>query len=143
MVCDLRFAPATARRDDQLHLNEVTGPIFKIHDDPRMTPLGRWRRKTSIDELPQLLNVLRGEMSIVGPRPLPAEQVAANLELLAPRHEVRAGMTGWWQTNGRSEVDADEALRLDLFYIENWSLALDLYILLKTIGAVSSGRGAY
>ncbi len=117
--------------------------FFKIHNDPRLTAAGRLLRRFSLDELPQLINVLRGEMSIVGPRPLPAEQVAANLELLAPRHEVRAGMTGWWQTNGRSEVDADEALRLDLFYIENWSLALDLYILLKTFGAVSSGRGAY
>ncbi len=117
--------------------------FFKVYNDPRLTPAGRMLRRFSLDELPQLINVLRGEMSIVGPRPLPAEQVAANLELLAPRHEVRAGMTGWWQTNGRSELDADEALRLDLFYIENWSLALDLYILLKTIGAVSSGRGAY
>lgn len=117
--------------------------FFKVRNDPRLTPVGRMLRRLSLDELPQIINVLRGEMSIVGPRPLPAEQVAANLELLAPRHEVRAGMTGWWQTNGRSEVDADEALRLDLFYIENWSLALDLYILLKTIGAVSSGRGAY
>lgn len=117
--------------------------FFKVTNDPRLTPVGRILRRLSLDELPQLINVLRGEMSLVGPRPLPAEQVAANLELLAPRHEVRAGMTGWWQTNGRSELDAEEAVRLDLFYIENWSLALDLYILLKTIGAVLSGRGAY
>ena len=122
---------------------DVSEPFFKVDDDPRLTAVGRFIRRYSLDELPQLVNVLRGEMSIVGPRPLPAEQVAANLELLAPRHEVRAGMTGWWQTNGRSSVGPFDSVRLDLFYIENWSLALDLYILLKTIGAVVSSRGAY
>ncbi len=82
-------------------------------------------------------------MSLVGPRPLPAEQVAANEQLLAPRHEVRAGITGWWQIGGRSELDSYEAIRLDLFYIDNWSLGLDLYILLKTLGIVIARRGAY
>ena len=82
-------------------------------------------------------------MSIVGPRPLPADQVAANLELLGPRHEVQAGMTGWWQVNGRSRVVPQEAIRLDQFYIENWSLSLDLYIVLKTFGAVLGQRGAH
>ena len=120
-----------------------TEAFFKVDDDPRLTSTGKFLRRFSLDELPQLINVIRGEMSIVGPRPLPAEQVAANLELLEPRHEVRAGMTGWWQTNGRSHLGPLDSVRLDLFYIENWSLALDLYILLKTVGAVWSGRGAY
>ena len=118
-------------------------PFFKMQDDPRLTRVGRVLRRFSLDELPQLINVWRGEMSLVGPRPLPEDQVVANLETLAARHEVRAGITGWWQINGRSDVDPDEALRLDLFYIENWSLTLDLYVLLKTFGAVVARRGAY
>jgi lipopolysaccharide/colanic/teichoic acid biosynthesis glycosyltransferase len=86
---------------------------------------------------------MKGDMSLVGPRPLPAEQVANNLELLGPRHEVHAGMTGWWQIQGRSEVeDPHDAVKLDLFYIENWSLSLDFYILLKTVGVVLAKRGA-
>ena len=124
-------------------LIDLTKPFFKMRDDPRLTPLGRILRTTSLDELPQLWNVIRGDMSLVGPRPLPVEQVAANLELLEQRHEVRAGLTGWWQVNGRSEVEVDRALQMDLFYIENWSLSLDLYILLKTIGILLAGRGAY
>ena len=82
-------------------------------------------------------------MSLVGPRPLPADQVAANLELLSSRHEVPAGVTGWWQINGRSSVSFEEAVRMDLFYIENWSLSLDLYILLKTVGCVVARKGAH
>jgi exopolysaccharide biosynthesis polyprenyl glycosylphosphotransferase len=122
---------------------DLTRPFFKLQDDPRLTPIGRVLRPISLDELPQLWNVIRGDMSLVGPRPLPAEQVAAHLELLGPRHEVRAGITGWWQIRGRSELEYEEALRLDLFYIENWSLSLDLYILLKTLGALVVRRGAY
>ncbi len=118
-------------------------PFFKIVDDPRLTWIGKILRRTSIDELPQLLNVIRGEMSLVGPRPLPVDQVAANLELLNPRHEVQAGVTGWWQINGRSTVDAKAALQMDLFYIENWSLALDTYIVLKTAGSLVTRKGAY
>ena len=124
-------------------LIDLTKPFFKMRDDPRLTRIGRILRATSLDELPQLWNVLRGDMSLVGPRPLPADQVAANQELLEPRHEVRAGLTGWWQVNGRSEVEVERALQMDLFYIENWSLSLDLYILLKTIGILLAGRGAY
>ena len=128
--------------DGTIHL-DTSVPFFKMESDPRLTGIGKIIRRLSIDELPQLWNVIVGEMSIVGPRPLPADQVAANQELLSPRHEVPAGLTGWWQVNGRSGVTVEEALRLDLFYIENWSLSLDLYILLKTFGAVALGRGAY
>ncbi len=122
---------------------DVSSPFFKLGDDPRVTTIGKYLRRFSLDELPQLLNILEGEMSLVGPRPLPAEQVAANRELLGPRLEVPAGMTGWWQINGRSEVTPEEALQLDQFYIENWSLTLDLYILLKTFGVVLKRQGAW
>jgi exopolysaccharide biosynthesis polyprenyl glycosylphosphotransferase len=122
---------------------DTTKPFFKLQSDPRLTRIGRFLRRFSLDELPQFWNVLTGEMSIVGPRPLPANQVAANPELLSPRHVVPAGVTGWWQTNGRSRVTPEEALRLDLFYIENWSLTLDLYVVLKTFGAVVGRQGAY
>jgi lipopolysaccharide/colanic/teichoic acid biosynthesis glycosyltransferase len=122
---------------------DTSRPFFKLESDPRLTRVGRLLRRLSIDELPQLWNVLTGDMSIVGPRPLPADQVAANADLLGPRQAVPAGVTGWWQINGRSRVTAEEALRLDLFYIENWSPSLDLYILMKTFGAVIAGRGAH
>jgi exopolysaccharide biosynthesis polyprenyl glycosylphosphotransferase len=122
---------------------DTSKPFFKLQSDPRLTRVGAFLRRFSLDELPQFWNVITGDMSIVGPRPLPADQVAANAELLSPRHVVPAGVTGWWQTNGRSRVTPEEALRLDLFYIENWSLTLDLYIVLKTFGAVLGRQGAY
>jgi exopolysaccharide biosynthesis polyprenyl glycosylphosphotransferase len=122
---------------------DPTVPFFKIDQDPRITRIGHRLRKWSLDELPQLWNVVKGEMSLVGPRPLPTEQVAANLELLGPRHEVPAGMTGWWQINGRSDVAPTQAVRLDAFYIENWSLAFDFYITLKTLATVVERKGAY
>jgi exopolysaccharide biosynthesis polyprenyl glycosylphosphotransferase len=122
---------------------DTSVPFFKLKSDPRTTRVGTWLRKSSIDELPQLLNVVLGQMSLVGPRPLPAEQVAANIELLGPRHEVRAGITGWWQIHGRSDLDPEEAVRMDHFYIENWSPMLDAYILLRTIGVLFTRRGAY
>jgi exopolysaccharide biosynthesis polyprenyl glycosylphosphotransferase len=125
------------------HMIDSSAPFFKLKTDPRLTKVGKWLRGWSIDELPQLFNVLLGDMSLVGPRPLPAEQVSANIELLGPRHEVRAGITGWWQVHGRSDLDPDEALRMDHFYIENWSPALDVYILLRTVAALSTRRGAY
>lgn len=117
-------------------------PFFKMASDPRLTKVGRIIRSFSLDEIPQLLNVIRGDMSLVGPRPLPMDQVTANWEMLSPRLEVPAGVTGWWQVNGRSDLDPQEAIQLDLFYIENWSLSLDVYILLKTAGAVLFRRGA-
>ena len=122
---------------------DTTKPFFKLQADPRLTRVGAFLRRFSLDELPQFWNVITGDMSIVGPRPLPADQVAANPELLSPRHVVPAGVTGWWQTNGRSRMTPEEALRLDLFYIENWSLTLDLYVVLKTFGAVVGRQGAY
>jgi exopolysaccharide biosynthesis polyprenyl glycosylphosphotransferase len=127
-------------QEQQLDTSEA---FFKLQGASAVTPVGRILRKFSLDELPQLWNILKGEMSLVGPRPLPVEQVAANLELLEYRHDVRAGLTGWWQINGRSDVDAESAVRMDLFYIENWSVALDLYILLKTVGVFLLRRGAY
>jgi exopolysaccharide biosynthesis polyprenyl glycosylphosphotransferase len=122
---------------------DTSVPFFKLDQDPRITPIGHLLRKWSLDELPQLWNVIKGEMSLIGPRPLPTEQVAANVELLGPRHEMPAGMTGWWQINGRSDVAPEQAVRLDAFYIENWSLTFDLYIILKTISTVIERKGAY
>jgi exopolysaccharide biosynthesis polyprenyl glycosylphosphotransferase len=118
--------------------------FFKLSEERSLvTAFGRLLRRASLDELPQLWNVLRGEMSLVGPRPLPVEQVVANPILLGSRHDVRAGLTGWWQVNGRSDVGPEQAVQMDLFYIENWSLGLDLYVLLKTVGALLNRRGAY
>jgi len=121
---------------------DPTSPFFKLDRDPRLTRVGRLLRRTSLDEIPQLFNVLKGDMSLVGPRPLPMDQVRHNEAALETRHEVRAGLTGWWQIRGRSRVDPDDALRMDAFYIENWSPALDLYILAKTVGTVIRGTGA-
>jgi exopolysaccharide biosynthesis polyprenyl glycosylphosphotransferase len=123
-------------------LIDLTQPYFKLQTDPRITRAGRFLRSLSLDELPQLWNVLRGDMSLVGPRPLPVEQVLANEQLLGPRHEVKGGLTGLWQISGRSDLDSEEALRIDRFYIENWSLSLDLYIMMKTIFVVFARRGA-
>jgi exopolysaccharide biosynthesis polyprenyl glycosylphosphotransferase len=130
------------RLDDRVI--DLTAPFFKLADDPRLTRVGKLLRSTSLDELPQLWNVLRGQLSLVGPRPLPVEQVVSNasVEGMQLRHEVRAGLSGWWQINGRSGVTPEEALRMDLFYINNWSFALDLFILLKTVGAVLARSGA-
>ena len=122
---------------------DTSVPFFKGGTANTVTPLGRLLRRLSLDELPQLVNVVKGDMSLAGPRPLPADQVAANAALLGPRHEVRAGLTGWWQIQGRSNLNPEESLRMDLFYIENWSLSLDLFILLKTFGTIVSRRGAY
>jgi exopolysaccharide biosynthesis polyprenyl glycosylphosphotransferase len=125
-------------------LNEASGPLFKMRRDPRITPVGRWLRRWSLDELPQLVNVLRGEMSLVGPRPpLPEEVSAYEQDWHFDRLEVLPGITGLWQVSGRSGLSFDEYIRLDLHYVENWSLALDLFILLKTIPAVLFQKGAF
>jgi exopolysaccharide biosynthesis polyprenyl glycosylphosphotransferase len=126
-----------------LHINEHDGALFKIRTDPRVTSLGRWLRRYSIDELPQLWNVLRGSMSIVGPRPcLPAEMQGHETDVRR-RLLVKPGMTGLWQISGRSDLTWEESVRLDLHYVENWSIAFDLVIVWKTIAAVLSKRGAY
>ncbi|HTW43681.1 MAG TPA: sugar transferase [Solirubrobacteraceae bacterium] len=124
-------------------LNEASGALFKIREDPRLTPVGRLLRRFSLDELPQLVNVLRGEMSLVGPRPLPERDYAMLEDWHRKRYLVLPGITGLWQVSGRSELDFDDLVHLDFIYLENWSLALDLTILLKTIPAVLSRRGAY
>ncbi len=122
--------------------NESDGLLFKIKDDPRITPVGRFLRKTSLDELPQLINVSKGEMPLVGPRPLPADD-GDFLADVRPRLLVRPGMTGLWQVSGRSELSWDDAVRLDLYYVDNWSLAFDVVILWRTVGVVFGRRGAY
>jgi len=124
-------------------LNEAAGPVFKMKSDPRLTWVGRWLRRTSIDELPQLMNVLRGEMSLVGPRPLPVRDVSRFSEpSLMRRFSVYPGITGLWQVSGRSELPFEQWTELDLHYIDNWSLTLDLRILCQTVPAVLGGTGA-
>ncbi len=126
-----------------LRYNEADGPLFKMKTDPRVTRVGRWLRRLSLDELPQLVNVLKGEMSLVGPRPpIPAE-VAQYEPWHLKRLEVPPGLTGLWQVSGRSELSFDEMVLLDIYYIETWSLGLDLRILLKTLPAVLLARGAF
>jgi exopolysaccharide biosynthesis polyprenyl glycosylphosphotransferase len=123
--------------------NEADGPLFKLRSDPRVTRVGRFLRRYSIDELPQLVNVLKGEMSLVGPRPPLAAEVALYEDWQLDRLEVRPGITGLWQVSGRSELSFEDYVRLDLFYVENWSIAYDLFILSKTVPLLVSARGAY
>jgi len=147
----LKFRTMVADAEQRLReleaRNEVAGGVlFKIKDDPRVTPLGRFLRRTSLDELPQLWNVLMGEMSLVGPRPLQLRD-SEKLEELDPqayffRLSAVPGITGPWQIGGRSNVDSGRMLELDLGYVENWSIATDLRILVKTVGVVLAGRGA-
>jgi exopolysaccharide biosynthesis polyprenyl glycosylphosphotransferase len=123
--------------------HRVHDVMFKIKDDPRVTKVGRFLRRFSIDELPQLLNVVRGDMSLVGPRPALPEEVAKYEEWHMDRLEVPPGITGLWQISGRADLSFDECVQLDLFYIENWSLSYELFILGKTIPVMMSRRGAY
>jgi exopolysaccharide biosynthesis polyprenyl glycosylphosphotransferase len=123
--------------------NEADGPLFKLRDDPRITRVGRFLRRYSLDELPQLLNVLKGEMSLVGPRPPLPGEVARYEDWQLDRLEVRPGITGLWQVSGRSELSFEEYVRLDLFYIENWSMLYDLFVVAKTIPILLLPRGAY
>jgi exopolysaccharide biosynthesis polyprenyl glycosylphosphotransferase len=134
---------AEARKAELTAQNEAAGALFKMRQDPRVTKAGSRLRRSSLDELPQLFNVLVGDMSLVGPRPpLPAE-AAKYGDHMRRRLVVKPGITGLWQVNGRSDLAWDEAVRLDLRYVENWSLALDLQILWKTWSAVVRGHGAY
>ena len=134
---------ASERQDELEGRNEAAGALFKIRDDPRVTRVGRLLRKLSLDELPQLLNVLRGEMSLVGPRPLPLRDYAKLDAWHRKRYLVLPGITGLWQISGRSNLTFDDLVRLDFYYIENWSIWLDVSILIRTPLAILSGRGAY
>jgi exopolysaccharide biosynthesis polyprenyl glycosylphosphotransferase len=134
---------AEKEKEKLLDKNEADGPIFKIRNDPRITSVGRFLRRTSLDELPQLLNVLMGHMSLVGPRPAPPAEVQRYQPWHKRRLEVAPGMTGMWQVSGRSELTFDEMVLLDLYYIENWTPVLDLQILLRTLPIVLLGEGAY
>jgi lipopolysaccharide/colanic/teichoic acid biosynthesis glycosyltransferase len=137
------FAGAEQLQGSLEQRNEASGPLFKIRDDPRVTRVGALLRALSLDEVPQALNVLRGEMSLVGPRPLPIR----DYHLLEPWHRKRylvlPGITGLWQISGRSELTFDDLVRLDFYYLENWSIWLDVTILLKTVPAVFGRKGAY
>jgi len=134
---------AEAQQELLESFNEASGPVFKIREDPRLTPVGKILRRLSIDEMAQLLNVLRGEMSLVGPRPLPIRDVSRFSEpALMRRFSVYPGITGLWQVSGRCDVDFDNWIRLDLKYIDEWSLGMDLRILLRTVPAVLDGKGA-
>ena len=137
------YKDADARLAELMALNEAQGPLFKIKDDPRVTPIGRFLRHTSFDEIPQLFNVLNGEMSLVGPRPALPSEVAQYDELQRGRLAVKPGMTGLWQVRGRSDISFDEGVLMDLYYIENWSLRLYFQTLIRTIPVVIFGRGAY
>ena len=134
---------ADDHQDEIEELNEASGPLFKIRHDPRMTSVGRFLRRFSLDELPQLWNVLKGEMSLVGPRPLPTRDFDRLSDWHKKRYLVLPGITGLWQVSGRSELDFDDLVRLDFLYLERWSVFLDLTILLKTVPAVISRRGAF
>jgi lipopolysaccharide/colanic/teichoic acid biosynthesis glycosyltransferase len=137
------YRDADERQADLESLNEASGALFKIRDDPRMTSIGRVMRRYSIDELPQLLNVLLGQMSLVGPRPLPQRDYDRLEDWHKKRYLVLPGITGLWQVSGRSDLDFDDLVRLDFLYLERWSVFLDLSILVKTVPAVLSRRGAF
>lgn len=142
-----KFRSMVGNADQLLHdlksKNEVDGPIFKIRKDPRVTPFGAFLRKYSLDELPQIFNVIKGDMSLVGPRPLPIDQIEKEDLQQLKRLEVRPGITGLWQVRGRSDVSFGRLIKWDIWYINNWSFGLDLYILAQTIPVVLKGKGAY
>lgn len=134
---------AERRLADLITLNDSDGMLFKIRKDPRVTPVGSWLRRHSLDELPQLINVAKGDMSLVGPRPALPQEAESYGNHVRRRLAVKPGITGLWQVNGRSDLPWDEAVRLDVRYVENWSFVLDLQILWKTWSAVTNGKGAY
>jgi len=137
------YADAAERQAALESLNEADGPLFKIENDPRVTPVGNVLRRLSLDEVPQVLNVLRGEMSLVGPRPLPVRDYVRLADWHRRRYLVLPGMTGLWQVSGRISLSFDDLVRLDFYYLENWSIWLDITILFKTMPAVLARRGAY
>ena len=137
------YVDAEKRRSELLAQNEADGPLFKIADDPRVTKVGRFIRRTSIDELPQLVNILKGEMSIVGPRPLVTYEQNQCTEYQAQRLLVKPGLTCIWQVSGRSDTSFDELIEMDLEYIRNQSLWLDIKLILKTVVVVFTHKGAY
>lgn len=137
------YVDAEQRLEELRGKNEASGPLFKVRDDPRRTRVGRFIRTTSIDEIPQFLNVLRGEMSIVGPRPGLPNEVAQYQEWHHKRLQVLPGITGLWQVSGRSNLTFDEMVMLDIYYAENWSLSRDLRIMLRTVPQILFGDGAY
>lgn len=137
------YRDAEERLKDLEKHNEIDGPIFKIKKDPRITPIGRWLRRYSLDELPQLFNVIKGDMSLVGPRPFLVEHVESQDLQQWRRLEVKPGITGLWQVKGRNDVSFQKLLRLDSWYIDNWSYWLDIVILLQTLPAVIKAKGAY
>lgn len=134
---------AETRKDEIAHLNEVDGPVFKIRNDPRVTRVGRVIRKLSIDEFPQLVNILRGEMTLVGPRPPLPREVEQYEEWMLRRLEVTPGLTCIWQISGRSNTTFEQWMRMDLEYLDTRSIGKDIIILLRTVPAVLFGRGAY
>ena len=137
------YADAAARQPQLERENEAEGALFKIRDDPRVTPFGHFLRRFSLDEIPQVLNVLRGEMSLVGPRPLPVRDYERLEGWHRKRYLVLPGMTGLWQIAGRADLSFDDLVRLDFYYLENWSIWLDISVLAKTVPAVIAARGAY
>jgi len=134
---------AETMQRQMVDLNEASGPLFKMRHDPRRTRVGRVIRRFSLDELPQLINVLRGEMSLVGPRPNLPEEVEQYQDWHGKRLSVSPGITGLWQVSGRADLTFDEMVLLDIYYVENWNLAMDLGILLRSLPAVLRARGAY
>ena len=136
-------ADAEQRKAELMVMNDGAGLLFKMRKDPRVTRVGGWLRRYSLDELPQLVNVLIGDMSLVGPRPALPDETTQYGDYVRRRLAVKPGITGLWQVNGRSNLPWDDAVRLDVRYVENWSLALDLQILWKTWAAVGRGHGAY
>lgn len=137
------YRDAEARRAALEALSDRDGICLKIRHDPRITPVGRVLRRWSLDELPQLFNVLRGEMSLVGPRPALVEEVAVYPERAHLRHRVKPGITGFWQVSGRADIGFEDMIELDLDYVRRVSVRTDLWVLLRTVSAVLSGRGAY
>jgi lipopolysaccharide/colanic/teichoic acid biosynthesis glycosyltransferase len=137
------IADADLQKEALERANEAGGALFKIRDDPRVTPIGRMLRRLSLDEVPNVINVLRGEMSLVGPRRLPVRDYLRLERWRRSRYNVLPGVTGLWQVAGRSDLSFDDLVRLDFYYLENWSVWMDLTILFKTPFAVLARRGAY